>query len=39
MIAVAGMARLKAGNTESPAIRARANWPLSELGPLTEMTQ
>jgi N6-L-threonylcarbamoyladenine synthase len=31
MIAVAGMARLKAGSTESPAIRARATWPLSEL--------
>ncbi len=31
MIAVAGMARLKAGKFESPAIRARANWPLSEL--------
>jgi N6-L-threonylcarbamoyladenine synthase len=31
MIAVAGMARLKAGTHESPAIRARATWPLSEL--------
>jgi N6-L-threonylcarbamoyladenine synthase len=31
MIAVAGMARLKAGRHESPAIRARAQWPLSEL--------
>jgi N6-L-threonylcarbamoyladenine synthase len=31
MIAVAGMARLKAGKTEPPAIRARATWPLSEL--------
>jgi len=31
MIAVAGMARLKAGKVESSAIRARANWPLSEL--------
>lgn len=31
MIAVAGMARLKAGKTESPAIRARAQWPLAEL--------
>jgi N6-L-threonylcarbamoyladenine synthase len=31
MIAVAGMARLKAGKVESPAIRARAQWPLSEL--------
>jgi N6-L-threonylcarbamoyladenine synthase len=36
MIAVAGMARLKAGFHESSAIRARANWPLAELGPLTE---
>ncbi len=31
MIAVAGMARLKAGKVESPAIRARATWPLAEL--------
>jgi N6-L-threonylcarbamoyladenine synthase len=31
MIAVAGMARLKAGFHESPAIRARAQWPLAEL--------
>jgi N6-L-threonylcarbamoyladenine synthase len=31
MIAVAGMARLKAGKFESPAIRARATWPLAEL--------
>jgi N6-L-threonylcarbamoyladenine synthase len=31
MIAVAGMARLKAGRFEGPAIRARAQWPLSEL--------
>jgi N6-L-threonylcarbamoyladenine synthase len=36
MIAVAGMARLKAGQTETPAIRARATWSLSELGPLNE---
>jgi N6-L-threonylcarbamoyladenine synthase len=36
MIAVAGMARLKAGHHESNAIRARAHWPLSELGPLTD---
>jgi tRNA N6-adenosine threonylcarbamoyltransferase len=36
MIAVAGMARLKSGQTEPPAIRARATWPLSELGPLSE---
>jgi len=31
MIAVAGMARLKAGKHESAAIRARAQWPLSDL--------
>jgi N6-L-threonylcarbamoyladenine synthase len=32
MIAVAGMARLKAGLHEGPVIRARAQWPLAELG-------
>jgi N6-L-threonylcarbamoyladenine synthase len=32
MIAVAGMARLKAGMHESQAIRARAQWSLTELG-------
>jgi len=32
MIAVAGMARLKAGKVESQAIRARATWSLTELG-------
>jgi N6-L-threonylcarbamoyladenine synthase len=31
MIAVAGMARLKAGKHESTAIRARAQWPLTDL--------
>ncbi len=31
MIAVAGMARLKAGKHEGTAIRARAQWPLGEL--------
>ena len=31
MIAVAGMVRLKAGKHETPAIQARATWPLSEL--------
>jgi N6-L-threonylcarbamoyladenine synthase len=31
MIAVAGMARLKAGAHESQAIRARAQWSLTEL--------
>jgi len=34
MIAVAGMARLKAGDQEPDAIRARAQWPLTELRPL-----
>jgi N6-L-threonylcarbamoyladenine synthase len=34
MIAVAGMVRLKSGNRETDAIRARAQWPLTELGPL-----
>jgi N6-L-threonylcarbamoyladenine synthase len=34
MIAVAGMARLKSGARESHAIRARARWSISELGPL-----
>lgn len=34
MIAVAGMARLKAGAREPAAIRARATWALKELGPL-----
>jgi N6-L-threonylcarbamoyladenine synthase len=36
MIAVAGLARLKAGHREPAAIRARAHWSLSELGPLPE---
>lgn len=31
MIAVAGMARLKSGEHETPAIRARATWPLTDL--------
>lgn len=31
MIAVAGLARLKAGERESLAIRARAQWPLASL--------
>jgi N6-L-threonylcarbamoyladenine synthase len=31
MIAVAGMARLKAGKVESAAIRARATWSLTEM--------
>jgi hypothetical protein len=29
------MARLKAGDHQGPAIRARATWFLSELKPLT----
>lgn len=33
MIAVAGMMHLKAGQHESPAIRARAKWSLEELWP------
>jgi N6-L-threonylcarbamoyladenine synthase len=37
MIAVAGLARLKAGCHESPAIRARATWSLQDLGPLSEL--
>jgi N6-L-threonylcarbamoyladenine synthase len=32
MIAVAGMVRLKAGEHETSAIRARATWELTELG-------
>ncbi len=36
MIAVAGMARLKSGTHEPPAIRARATWPLAELAPFME---
>jgi N6-L-threonylcarbamoyladenine synthase len=36
MIAVAGMARLKAGLHEDAAIRARATWSLSDLRPLTD---
>jgi N6-L-threonylcarbamoyladenine synthase len=34
MIAVAGMARLKAGLHETAAIRSRATWPLTELAPI-----
>jgi len=34
MIAVAGLARLRAGQHEPPAIRARARWPLESLPPL-----
>jgi N6-L-threonylcarbamoyladenine synthase len=34
MIAVAGLARLKAGQRDSLAIEARAQWPLESLPPL-----
>jgi N6-L-threonylcarbamoyladenine synthase len=34
MIAVAGLARLAAGEQDDLAIRARAQWPLASLGPL-----
>ena len=33
MIAVAGMARLRAGETQGLAIEARAQWPLASLAP------
>lgn len=35
MIAVAGLARLEAGESDPPLIRARARWPLESLPPLT----
>ena len=35
MIAVAGLARLQAGQHDSLAIQARARWPLESLQPLT----
>jgi N6-L-threonylcarbamoyladenine synthase len=35
MIAVAGLARLTAGQSDPPLIRARARWPLESLPPLT----
>jgi N6-L-threonylcarbamoyladenine synthase len=38
MIAVAGMARLKAGQHETPAIRARATWSLTDLGPAANLS-
>jgi N6-L-threonylcarbamoyladenine synthase len=34
MIAVAGMARLKAGQRDGLAVEARAHWPLASLPPL-----
>ncbi len=36
MIAVAGLARLKSGASETDAIRARATWALTDLAPLTQ---
>jgi N6-L-threonylcarbamoyladenine synthase len=36
MIAVAGLARLRAGQHEPTAIRAHARWPLESLPPLTK---
>lgn len=36
MIAVAGLARLAAGQHESAAIRAHARWPLESLPPLAQ---
>lgn len=38
MIAVAGLARLKAGERDPLSISARAQWPLHTLAPLTEQT-
>jgi N6-L-threonylcarbamoyladenine synthase len=35
MIAVAGLARLKAGQNDGLDIQARARWPLESLQPLT----
>jgi tRNA N6-adenosine threonylcarbamoyltransferase len=37
MIAVAGMARLKAGEVEDLGVRARAHWSLEDLGSNTEL--
>ena len=34
MIAVAGLARLKAGEHDTLAIQARAQWPLESLAPV-----
>ncbi|MGH8210789.1 MAG: tRNA (adenosine(37)-N6)-threonylcarbamoyltransferase complex transferase subunit TsaD [Steroidobacteraceae bacterium] len=36
MIAVAGLARLEAGQHDGLAIQARARWPLESLQPITE---
>jgi N6-L-threonylcarbamoyladenine synthase len=38
MIAVAGLARLQAGQHDGLAIQARARWPLESLQPLTSAT-
>jgi N6-L-threonylcarbamoyladenine synthase len=38
MIAVAGLARLQAGQHDGLAIQARARWPLDSLQPLTPAT-
>jgi N6-L-threonylcarbamoyladenine synthase len=38
MIAVAGLARLQAGQHDGLAIQARARWPLESLQPLTATT-
>ena len=35
MIAVAGLARLSAGQHDGLAINARAQWPLNKLSPIT----
>jgi N6-L-threonylcarbamoyladenine synthase len=35
MIAVAGLARLAAGQHDGLAIQARARWPLESLPPVT----
>jgi N6-L-threonylcarbamoyladenine synthase len=37
MIAVAGLARLAAGERDAPGIRARAQWPLVSLRPPAAM--
>jgi N6-L-threonylcarbamoyladenine synthase len=39
MIAVAGLARLRAGQHDGLAIQARAQWPLPALPPLARETE
>jgi len=39
MIAVAGLARLEAGQKEGLGIQARARWPLSSLAPVTPIRE